>query len=120
MPMDAQELYEKRRALGIKLPSLATRIFALSGKVYQGYGFHWSLLKDIGKLLYRINDYDSKSPTWDILMVDEIIYESLLEQVEKAEKEVKQRTPPAKPSSNYIIKLRIPIGRNPNGRKTKV
>lgn len=75
----------KRRELGDLLPALAMRIFALKGKPYQGYGYHWTLVKSIGALLRSVNDYDSKFEVPDLL-VNEVIYEDLVERVDAAEK----------------------------------
>ena len=81
------ETKEKRKKMGAKLPNLAMRIFALSGKRYPGFGSHWSLVKSIGGLLKNINDYDSKFD-WEDLLVNEVIFEDLIERVEEAEKAV--------------------------------
>jgi len=81
------ETQAKRKELGAQLPALAMRVFALQGKHYQGSGYHWTLVKAIGALLWNVNDYDSKF-TWDDLLVNEVIYEDLVEQVGEAEKAV--------------------------------
>lgn len=78
------ETQEKRKALANKLPALAIRIFALQGKHYPGCGFYWGLVKSIGALLRNINDYDSKFDHND-LMINEVIYEDLVERVKTAE-----------------------------------
>jgi hypothetical protein len=81
------EVQAKRKELGAKLPALAMRIFALQNKPYQGYGFHWGLVKTIGTLLRNVNDYDSKF-TLEDMMINEVLYECLVEQVEAAESSV--------------------------------
>jgi hypothetical protein len=73
--------HQRRRDLCSKLPAAAMRVFALDGKHYNGCGFHYSLVKTIGGLMYRLNNFDAKY-TNDDLLVDEVIYEDLIEQLD--------------------------------------
>jgi hypothetical protein len=81
---------EKRSELRSKLPALALRVIALDGKHYNGCGFHYSLLKTIGGLLYRLNNFDARY-TWHELMIDEVIYEDLYEQIGSIESRVAEQ-----------------------------
>lgn len=54
---NAPNAWRKRAARN--MPALATRIFALRDKMYQGCGFHWCMERDLGRLIARLNDYDS-------------------------------------------------------------
>jgi hypothetical protein len=63
---------EKRRELAAKLPDLAKRIFRLDPS--------YSMLKSIGHLLNSVNDYDSRYELHTEL-INEIVYETLLEDV---------------------------------------
>ena len=73
-----------RQEIRSGLPALASRIFALDGKSYPGCGFHWTKHKSIGFLLNKINDFDQRMSD-DTLVVCELVYQELLEDVKKAE-----------------------------------
>lgn len=79
------ESQNKRRELAKKLPAAAIRVFALEGKHYNGCGFRWALVKTIGGLMFRINNFDAKY-TSDDLLIDEVIYEDLIEQLDAIER----------------------------------
>jgi len=91
---------EKRNELRHALPALAKRVFALRDTTYPGCGFHWSMEKAIGVLLRRVNDFDSPFND-DALMVCEVAYEQLLEDVAKAEAEAKSK--PATVSTRHAL-----------------
>lgn len=74
----------QRKALLGKLPHLAQRVFALGGKHYTGFGYHWSLVKSMGYLLHKVSDFDSKYTPEDQASM-EVVYEDLLERVRMAE-----------------------------------
>ena len=82
--MNKHEVQDKRRELADKLPTLSVRVFALKGRHYQGCGFHWCLVKDLGGLMLRLNDYDNPFSEENLLVL-EVIYEDLLDRVGKAE-----------------------------------
>lgn len=55
----ANSAFEKWRQRVIeRLPTLATRVFALREKFYMGCGFHWGLEKELGTVISRLNNYD--------------------------------------------------------------
>ena len=81
------EKQERRRELAKKLPSLASRVLSLAGKAYPGSGFHYSLAKSIGYLLWKVNDHDLPF-TLEALLSLEVIYEGICEDVLEAEKYV--------------------------------
>lgn len=81
------EIRDGRKKLASKLPDLAVRVFALSGKHYKGCGFHWTLVKTIGYLLHTVNDYDKRYDV-ETHIVMEVVYEDLLERVQEAEREL--------------------------------
>jgi hypothetical protein len=75
---------EGREKLREAVPALAIRVFALRQKNYPGCGFHYGLVKTVGGLLYRLNNFD-ESYKWLDLLVDKILYEELVDDVTKAE-----------------------------------
>ena len=78
---------DRRKILQDKLPDLAVRIFALRNKTYPGLSYHWSLMKALGGLLARVYNYEGKKSTYTHyeLLVEEVIFEDLLEEVSEAE-----------------------------------
>jgi hypothetical protein len=80
----AETIREQRRELRKKLPAAAKRVFALEGVTYEGCGFYYGLVKDIGGLLFRVNDFDRPYPA-DRLVLDEVIYEDLIERLDRIE-----------------------------------
>ena len=81
---------ERRNKLRDVLPSLAIRVFALRGTSYKGSGFHYAMEKTVGGLLYRTNNFD-EAYSWDNAVIDEVVYEELVEQVTKIEAELASR-----------------------------
>lgn len=49
---------EWRKKVNSSLPALAIRIFDLRLRGYIGCGFHWYMEKELGKVIFKINDYD--------------------------------------------------------------
>ena len=69
------------------LPHLATRIFALQGETYDGSGFHWSMVKQIGGLLERANNLDvTYTPAQ--LVLDTELFCDLVDRCVRAEHKV--------------------------------
>lgn len=81
MPSDVQN---QRCALADKLPALGVRVFALKGRSYPGSGYHWALLRTLGALLQKLNDFDVRYTAEDLVLC-EVLYEDLLERVQTAE-----------------------------------
>ena len=74
---------EGRQKLQEAVPDLAIRVFAL--KQNSGCGSHYDgLMKTLGGLLYRLNNFDEPYK-WLDLLVDRICYEGLIDDVTKAE-----------------------------------
>ena len=79
-----------RKKVGKTLPDLAKRVFALRGKSYMGYGFHWGLEKDLGWIIVTMNDFDKSYRDLGTRMIVEIRHEQLIERVEEIENEISQ------------------------------
>ncbi len=79
---------EGRKKIAEALPGLMTRVLALQGKSYPGSGYHWSMLRTAGGLMFRVLNYDAAYRDTD-LMVDEVILEELVESLEAAEVHVR-------------------------------
>ena len=77
-----------RKKVGKTLPDLAKRVFALRGKSYMGYGFHWGLEKDLGWIIATMNDFDKSYRDLGTRMIVEVRYEQLIERVEEIENEI--------------------------------
>lgn len=76
--------WRKRTAKG--MPSLAMRVFALRGKAYMGSGFHWSLEKRLGNILFYLNNFDRGYNDLGERIAIEVIVESLYREVAQIEK----------------------------------
>lgn len=91
MEEQANKLYnqiEWRKKIREELPKLAIRIFALRNKSYNGCGFHYSLEKLIGYLLWKANNFDKSIEATDSAIL-EVIYEDLCERVSEIETSLK-------------------------------
>jgi len=84
--------YEWRKKVNPELPKLAARVFALRDKTYPGCGFHWSLERLLGTVISNINDYDKRLEPGDDVE-ESVLYEELVERIEKAEAAVKANEP---------------------------
>ena len=69
------------------LPELAIRIFALRGQLYDGSGFHWSMVRQIGGLLERVNNLNAEYAETQ-LTLDTVLFCELVNRVENAEKAI--------------------------------
>lgn len=74
---------EGRKVLATKMPDLAVRVFALDDASYPGCGFH-SMIKTLGLLLQKLNDYDNPFTVDDMISCD-VVYEELEQSVSNAE-----------------------------------
>lgn len=79
---DKAESWRRRTLKG--MPALAARVFALRGVAYQGHGFHWALEREMGRVLARLNDYDSPFGV-AVQITTEVIVENLYRDVSRAE-----------------------------------
>lgn len=103
-PIDEQEhfkqqdqtwLYEKwARRANKQIPNLASRIFALRGKSYPGWGFHYWMERKLGNIIAKLNDYDDcpqepiKMFTRRIVMKTAV--NGLFKEIVKAERSIKR------------------------------
>jgi hypothetical protein len=94
-----QKKFHEWRDRAVKgLPELANRIFALRGKQYNGWGFHYGLEKSIGYLLWRLNDFEIGCPfegpeakkVWANRLALEVNLSNLYERVVAAEKSLEE------------------------------
>ena len=96
------EIQERRKKLVAEVPGLVTRVIALQGKFYSGCGFHWSMMKSAGGLMNRVFNYD-EAYDFENLLIDEVIFEGLVESVEKAEGDVVRRVPSDPPPAEKTL-----------------
>lgn len=82
---------EGRSKLKETVPGLVQRVIALQGKTYPGSGFHWSLMKTAGSLMRSVFNHDERYAL-ETMMIDEVLYEDLLDSVETAEAAIVQVT----------------------------
>lgn len=75
---------ELRTQMRHDVAKLGMRVLALHGTHYNGCGYGYELEKDLGCLLSRLNDFGLTFEA-ETLPLLEVIYEGLLESVEKAE-----------------------------------
>ncbi len=87
-----------RKKLAEALPGVMTRVLAIQGKSYPGSGFHWEMMKSAGGLMFRVLNYDKAYGPED-LMIDEVVYEDLIESLEAAEAHVEEAAKTLKTSS---------------------
>lgn len=79
-----------RKEVRKTLPNLSRRIFALRGTHYNGCGFQWGLEKNLGIVIYEINNCNKRYDKPIDRIIVEVDHEQLLEQLEKIEKELKE------------------------------
>lgn len=78
-----------------QLPALAARIFKLRISVYGGCGFHYSLEKTLGYLLWKLNDFQAypldirEMVAYRVVM--KVQLNGLFKDVIKAEKKIAER-----------------------------
>lgn len=89
---ETKEFNKWRKNIGKTLPELSTRVFNLRRKSYMGYGFHWSLEKDLGWVILTINNFDKSYRDWDLRLTVEVVYEHFIKRLEEIENEISQRT----------------------------
>lgn len=73
------------------LPNLSARVFALSNKAYAGHGFHYEMIRSLGKLMADVNNHSTPRVGKERLafrLIVEVCAESLYEDVAKAEASV--------------------------------
>lgn len=73
--------YAWRKEMREQLPELASKVFSLRGKPYNGCGFQWSIEKDLGCVIRGVNDYDSGYKP-DFATALEVITNVLIKQVD--------------------------------------
>lgn len=82
--------HEWQRNLQSQLPDFAIRVFALRGKAYMGSGWHYSLEHSLGKVISIANDFGiSTDRGFECEIINEVIVESFIESLEKAEASVR-------------------------------
>lgn len=81
---------------GKELPELSSRVFALRGKAYPGSGWHYILEKLLGNVIVAVMDHErfnmyGKGDQERIAdeIISEVLYDDLIDRLEKAEKSVK-------------------------------
>jgi hypothetical protein len=78
-----------------QLPALAARIFKLRKSVYRGCGFHYSIEKTLGFLLWKLNDFEAYPLDIREMAAHRLIMKihlnGLFKDVIKAEKEIAAR-----------------------------
>lgn len=60
--------YAWRKRVNKHFPKLAQRVFALRDKSYMGCGFHYSMERQLGRLMACVNDYNKPIEMLDIIM----------------------------------------------------
>lgn len=86
----------RRRSTSTLLSDIGPRIDRLSKVMYMGCGFHYSLEQSFGKLINSLSmpfqpcaNWCAKiEDDWTTCQINHVLYESLIEQVEKAEASV--------------------------------
>jgi hypothetical protein len=76
-----------KKRLARRLPDLATRTFALRGKAYPGYGFHYALERSLGSVIKIATTFDYQDLGSDI--IDEVIVEAFHVELAAAEREAR-------------------------------
>lgn len=97
---DPNAAYEKWRQRALKrLPSIAARVDALDGKVYNGYGFHYGQYDDLEWLQKTLsepitfdNSTDKKTQRdrFATQMVVKVRFEYLIKKLNEAEKSARE------------------------------
>lgn len=86
---DNKAFTEWRKRVADEMPELATRVFALRKRMYMGAGLHWSMERELGFVMARVNDYDHDyyhgPNAWADCIVLEVRYEALIKSVIEAE-----------------------------------
>lgn len=73
-----------RRQIREAIPELEARVFALGCGGWAGCGFHYDMVNSLERVIKIANDSDGPLPLYK-LSTDKVIYESLVESVQKAE-----------------------------------
>jgi hypothetical protein len=88
--LQERERFKKWRDRSIAgLPALSKRVFALRKKMYMGCGFHWSLEKELGMVIFDLSNYD-KYPDTMLQICMEVNLAHLYKEVAKAEKSAEE------------------------------
>jgi hypothetical protein len=78
-----------------QLPALADRVFKLRKSVYRGCGFHYSIEKTLGYLLWKLNDFEAYPLDIREMAAHRIVMKvhlnGLFKDVIKAEKDIAAR-----------------------------
>lgn len=77
--MDRHTVKQRRKELAAQLPALAVRVFALLPMN------RTSMMKQLGAVMRNLNDYDAPYDHTN-LVLDEVIFEDLVETVTAAER----------------------------------
>lgn len=74
-----------RKRAAKRLPELAARVFALRGRVYDGFGFHYAMESNLGKVLADLNDFETPREVLQQVL-SELMVEELYRDVALAER----------------------------------
>jgi hypothetical protein len=83
-PEAAAAHYAWRRQIKETIPGLEARVFALRYGGWAGCGFHYDMVEKLERVIKIANDSEGEIPLYK-LSTDKVIYESLVESVQKAE-----------------------------------
>lgn len=89
---DHVKKYTKWRERAAKnLPDISMRVFALRKQLYSGCGFHYSLERQLGIAISRVQNVNSEAFENMQMILTELVVTQLYKDVVKIEKEVKRR-----------------------------
>ncbi|WP_454740451.1 hypothetical protein [Cupriavidus necator] len=82
------EKWRKRAAR--RLPDLASRVFALNGKPYNGGGGHYAMVRSLGRMITEVGD-PTRSPfereqRWANRLITQVAFEGLHADLREAER----------------------------------
>lgn len=85
MPFDNKKFEKwRQRAVSI-LPEASRRVFALRGISYYGCGTHWSVEKELGNMIAKLNNHDEYPHNISTQIIIQIRMQLLMETIHKAE-----------------------------------
>jgi hypothetical protein len=74
--------YQWRKKVNEEIPALASRVFALRGKIYNGCGFHYYLEHRLGLIMADINSTIGRL-TFELVIKDQVSYEAFVTDLEQ-------------------------------------
>lgn len=74
-----------------RLPELANRVFALRKELYNGYGFHYDMERQLGVVIRNVNSVSTEVFKPTSMIMTEIITTGLYRELAKIEKEIKSK-----------------------------